>query len=178
MTFTRSVLQPKETYTAQEHARAAEVLATWITEEPRCRVQAGEVLRLRSDGPMLLFTGSGTDLNRWVQVCFIRKGPPRFVAGSLRLFAACGVVDTRQDFTLLVARAIRDVLQNGAPLVYFTRSRGEDQVANKFINALPAIITSLPLIDPNLFSVDIVDEVIGEGENQIIASRTWKVTLA
>lgn len=169
MAFTRSLLNPKQSYTARELADAADVLAVWVDEEPRCRVLPAEVLRLRDDGPMLRFDGNGGDAGQWVQVCFIRKSSPKFPAGTLKLAAACGTVSQRSDFTLMVARAIRDVLQNGAAMVYLTYNKTEDMPTNRFIRAMAAIVNSLELIDPNLFSVAVRENAI---------EKRWEVTLA
>lgn len=169
MPFTRTTLAPKQTYTAQELADAAVVLARWLEEEPRCAVSARRVLDLRDEGPMIRWEGNGAEAGQWVQVSFLRKGPPKFPQGSLRLAAACANVAERQTFFLLLARSIRDVLQNGAPLVYCTHAKAEDQPQNKFVRALPTLVETLPLAFPNLFSVRAVDTPL---------EKRWEVKLA
>lgn len=167
MAFTKSLLLPQANYSAADLASAAAVLARWTDEEPRCRVAAAEVLRLRSDGPMHRWNGAGVDAGLWLQVCFLRKGPPVFPQGTLRLRAAAGVLTDRQDFFRLIARSIRDELVGGAPLVYFAHKLSEDQVANKFVRALPVVVSSLATIFPNLFNV-----TFEENEDE----RFWGVT--
>jgi len=146
MAFTRTILAPKANYTLAEQTFAATVLARWLIEEPRCNKTAAEVLRLRSEGPMLLYQGSGADAGQWVQVSFVRKA-----GESLKLYAAAAVVPDRATFARLIARAIRDVLTDGAPAVYFHFTDGDDPLFSPWVALLPVLFENLDVAFPGVF---------------------------
>lgn len=143
MAFTKTILLPQQSYTAQERARAASTYGHWQQLDPRCTKGSLEVLRLRNDGPLLRWDGEGADSGRYLEISFNRKP-----SGKLRLMAAAGNMAKNADMPLLIARAIKDVLDSGAPAVYYYATAADQQGAPEWYGVLTAIVANLELLGP------------------------------
>lgn len=148
MPFARTVLTSKQNYTAQDRAEADAVYAKWRELEPRCDKGRDEVLRLRDDGPMIRWDGSGTDVGLWLQISFLRK--PN---NAVRLVAAASNITDRPQAVRLIARTIKDVLDGGASSVYYYVTAKDQQGAPEWHNVLAAIVGKLDELFPTVFAV-------------------------
>lgn len=161
MAFSASILAPKGSFSAAETTAADTVYAKWLELEPRCDKGRDEVLRLRSDGPMVRWDGSGADAGLWLQVSFLRK--PN---NSLRLVAAASNITDKPQAVRLIARTIKDAFDRGASLVYYYTTPRVESLAPEWSKVLTAIVARLDELFPTVFAVkETADEF----------SRKWEI---
>lgn len=148
MSFTRTVLPSKKTYTNGEKSAAAAVYILWQSREPRCNTGSDEVLRLRAAGPMVRYDGAGADAGKLAQICFIAKPD-----GSLKIAAFVEQLMTRAEVARLIMREIRQQLNDGATGVYFYKSPADDSNAPEWTTALAGIVEHVSDEFPDFFSI-------------------------